>query len=121
MKRKFVCGLLAIFFLAACGTMNANAPWNIQIKDWNPKQQATFFMKLWLSEKASYDSMNDITDKPADLVKVLKTKREILEKSRIPIRTFVSIVDSGEFPNPDDTDQIITWLRTLQLQLVYGR
>jgi len=73
-----------------------------------------------LSEKQTYDIMNAIENKPDDLVKALESKYQILEKSRVPIRMYASIVNSGGVPNAEDEQQIIDWLRQLQIQLVYG-
>jgi len=120
-KFKFIGVILALFMLAGCATMNmGDVPWNVQIKEWQPKQKADFIMSLWLSEKQTYDIMNAIENKPDDLVKALESKYQILEKSRVPIRMYASIVNSGGVPNAEDEQQIIDWLRQLQIQLVYG-
>jgi len=120
-KFKFIGVILALIMVAGCATMNmGDVPWNVQIKEWQPKQKADFIMSLWLSEKQTYDIMNAIENKPDDLVKALESKYQILEKSRVPIRMYASIVNSGGVPNAEDEQQIIDWLRQLQIQLVYG-
>ena len=120
-KFKWVGVILALIMVAGCATMNmGDVPWNVQIKEWQPKQKADFIMSLWLSEKQTYDIMNAIENKPDDLVKALESKYQILEKSRVPIRMYASIVNSGGVPNAEDEQQIIDWLRQLQIQLVYG-
>jgi len=120
-KFKFIGVIIAILLVAGCATMNmGDVPWNVQIKEWQPKQKADFIMSLWLSEKQTYDIMNAIENKPDDLVKALESKYQILEKSRVPIRMYASIVNSGGVPNAEDEQQIIDWLRQLQIQLVYG-
>jgi len=63
----------------------------------------------------------DRVDKPTDLMEVLQVKYQILEKSRIPVRTYANIVKTGGVPDQNSEDEIVKWLRQLQLQLVYGQ
>ena len=121
-KLKSLPVFLAIVFLfMACGTMNlGNVPWDVSIQDWQPKQRADFMMSMWLSEKQSYDMLNAIENKPEDLIKTLEIKYNILEKSRVPMRMYAIMVNSGGTPTQESEQQLIDWLRQLQLQLVYG-
>ena len=118
---KFIGIILALFILVGCATMNVgDVPWNVAISDWQPKQKADFMMTMWLSEKKTYDSMNAMENKSSDLIDVLEAKYQILEKSRIPMRMYVSIINSGGIPDQESEQLLIDWLRQLQLQLVYG-
>jgi len=120
-RLKFIGIILALFMLAGCATMNVgDVPWNVTISDWQPKQKADFMMSMWLSEKQTYDMMNAIENKPVDLIAALQVKYQILEKSRVPMRMYASTVNSGGVPDPASEQQLIDWLRQLQLQLVYG-
>jgi hypothetical protein len=122
MNRSIFAIIAVVFLIAACATMNVgDVPWAVAVKDWSPKQRATFFMKMWQSQKITYDMMNEMTDKPADLVEVLKVKYRVLEESRKPIRMYSSMVKGGGVPDDNSTDEIIAWLTQLQLQLVYGK
>ena len=89
------------------------------VSNWTPHQKANFFMKSWRAEKASYDIMNQMENKPPELISNLKVKQSILEKSRIPIRSYATIVKEGGSINPSSEDEILGWLRQLQVQLVY--
>jgi len=119
-KFKFIGIILALFLLAGCATMNVGeVPWTVAISDWQPKQRADFLMSMWMSEKATYDMQNAIENKPEELVKTLEIKYNILEKSRVPMRMYASIVNSGGVPDQASEQQIIDWLRQLQIQLIY--
>ena len=120
-KFKFIGILLVLFLVAGCATMNVgDVPWHVQIKEWQPKQKADFMMNLWMSEKDTYDRMNAIENKPPDLVEVLKLKYEVLEKSRKPMRFYVQTVKAGGVPDPTSEQELIDWLREMQLQFFYG-
>ena len=110
--------LVVVFLLVSCATMNIG---DVPFAKWSPKQKANFFMTMWESQKVTYDMMDEMTDKPADLMEVLQVKYQILEKSRIPVRTYANIVKTGGVPNQNSEDEIMKWLRQLQLQLVYSR
>lgn len=113
--------ILALFMVVGCATMNVgDVPWNVAISDWQPKQRADFMMSMWMSEKATYDMQNAIENKPDDLVRTLEVKYEILEKSRVPMRMYATIVNGGGTPTQSDEQQLIDWLRQLQVQLIYG-
>ena len=121
LKRRLIFVFVLMAFISACATMNVgDVPWQVDIKQWQPKQRADFMMSLWLSEKETYDRMNAIENKPPDLIEVLKAKYQVLEKSRKPMRAYAQIVNSGEVPNPTAEQELIDWLRELQLQFVYG-
>jgi hypothetical protein len=116
---KHLAILLAIAFIfSACATLNVG---DVPFEKWSPKQKGTFFMKIWESQKITYDMLNDMKDKPADLIEVLIVKQQILEQSRIPVRTYATMVKSGGVPDANSEDEIMAWLRQLQLQLVYGK
>jgi len=119
-KFKFIGVILAIFIvgMVSCATLDIG---EVPFAKWSPKQKATFFMAMWQSQKITYDMMNEIADKPADLIEVLKVKQQILEKSRIPVRAYANIVKGGGVPDASSEDEIAAWLRQLQLQLVYGK
>jgi len=117
-KRVATVILVFAFVISACATMNIG---DVPFAKWSPKQKANFFMTMWESQKVTYDMMGEMTDKPADLMEVLQVKYQILEKSRIPVRTYVNIVKTGGVPDQSSEDEIMKWLRQLQLQLVYGQ
>jgi hypothetical protein len=120
-KRGILIFLAIAFLVASCATMNiGDVPWQVDIKQWQPKQRADFMMNLWMSEKSTYDRMNAIENKPPDLITVLKAKYQVLEQSRKPMRAYAQYVNSGGIPNPDAEQELINWLRELQLQFVYG-
>lgn len=120
MNRLRIVPVILLVLLIGCSTMNiGDVPWNVAIGEWQPKQKADFMMTMWMSEKATYDMMNAIENKPADLIEVLEVKYQILEKSRIPMRLYVSTVNSGGTPDPESEQELINWLRQLQLQMVY--
>jgi len=120
-RLKLLSVLLAIAFLfTACGTMNlGNVPWDVSIQDWQPKQKADFMMSMWMSEKQSYDMLNAIENKPEDLIKTLEVKYQILEKSRVPMRMYATMVNAGGIPTPESEQELIDWLRQLQIQMMY--
>jgi hypothetical protein len=119
LTKAVFCFIFVVFM--ACGTLNiGNVPWQLDIQNWSVHQRANFFMTTWLAEKHSYDTLNAMEDKSEDLIKVLKAKREILEQSRVPIRMYVQIVNSGVLPGPESEQEIINWLRQLQQQIIYG-
>lgn len=104
-----------------CATKNLHmTSWYDQIGAWTPNQKANFFMETWKAEKATYNAQNAIPNKTKDLIAFLEKKREVLESSRIPIRTYVSMVNAGGMIDPGSEAQIIAWLRDLQLQLMMG-
>ena len=114
--------IIPIIFLlvVGCSTLNiGQVPWALDIQNWSSYQKANFFMNTWMAEKRNYDSLNAIENKPSDLIDVLKTKREIIEKSRVPIRWYVEAVNRGETPNQQSEQEIIDWLRQLQQQVIY--
>ena len=111
-KRRVILASILVLFIVGCGTLNfGNTPWYLDIQNWSSYQRANFFMTTWIAELDSYNSMNAIQDKPEELVSVLKVKREILEKSRVPIRTYVGLVDSGSVPSNEMEQEIINFLR----------
>jgi hypothetical protein len=117
---KLIPIILILLFIAGCGTMNVGqVPWYKAITDWQPKQRADFMMSMWLSEKQSYDTMNAIENKPADLIKTLEVKNKILEESRVPMRMYVTMVNAGGTPDQKSEQQLVDWLRQLQIQLIY--
>ena len=121
MKKLFV-PLLVVCLIIGCAHMNiGDVPWNVDIKQWQPKQRADFMMSMWLSENSTYKRMNAIENKPLDLIEVLKAKYQVLEESRKPMRLYAQIVNSGEIPDPTAEQELIDWLRELQLQFVYSR
>jgi len=111
--------LFILMFITACTANMGNVPWYVGIKDWSPEQKANFFMKTWMAEKDTYDSQNAIEGKSPELIKTLKIKREVLEQSRLPIRSYVSVVASGSVPDTLMEQEIIKWLRQLQMQYTY--
>ena len=117
--RKFrYIGVILTLFLISCATIDIG---DVPFAKWSPKQKANFFMTMWESQKVTYDMMDAMTDKPADLMDVLQVKYQILEKSRIPVRIYANTVKNGGVPNQNSEDEIMKWLRQLQLQLVYSR
>ena len=118
-KRTVLLVIMAIFLISCTANMG-NVPWNVSIKDWSPHQKANFFMKTWLAEKETYDSMNAMKDKPENLIKVLKVQRDVLENSRIPIRTYAKVINSGGTPDATMEQEIIKWIRQLQQQYIYS-
>jgi len=123
-NRLFLIMLAFIFIIGSisCSHFGSpeNGPWYLNIQKWAPKQKADFFMGTWMAEKENYDILNAIENKPEDLIKVLKVKYQILENSRIPVKVYADIVNAGDIPNQTDEQEIINWLRSLQVQLVYG-
>ena len=112
--------ILILMFISGCGTMNlGNVPWDVSIQDWQPKQRADFMMSMWMSEKQSYDMLNAIENKPEDLIKTLEVKYQILEKSRVPMRMYATMVNAGGTPTPASEQELIDWLRQLQIQMLY--
>ena len=122
MKKFKILGIILVLFLvaglASCATLDIG---DVPFAKWSPKQKANFFMTMWESQKITYDMMDEMTNKPPDLMEVLQVKYQILEKSRIPVRTYANIVKTGGVPNQSSEDEIMKWLRQLQLQLVYGQ
>jgi hypothetical protein len=98
----------------AAGT--TGTPWYMDIQSWTPYQKANFFNDTWQAEKANYDAANAIPNKSEALKRMLETKQQILEVSRVPIRTYATSVKAGGAPDPAVEMQIITWLRQLQAQ-----
>lgn len=119
MKMKRIALLSIVLFLFACTAHLGNIPWHLDIPNWSSHQKANFFINTWMAEKYTYDSMNAMENKPEELISVLKAKREILEKSRIPIRTYASIINSGGFPDANSEQEIIDFIRQLQMQYIY--
>lgn len=112
--------VFVLLFICSCGTMNfGNTPWTLDIQNWSSHQKANFFMKTWMVEKNTYDSINAMENKPEELVDVLKSKRKVLENSRIPIRLYADIVAGGGTPSQESEQAIINWLRELQTQMIY--
>lgn len=103
------------FLQTGCGTISQNG-WHQQIADWTPHQKANFFMETWRSEHATYTAQNAIEEKSPELVRLLKMKREVLERSRIPIRIYAGIVDAGGRPDVELEQEVIGWIRELQMQ-----
>ena len=121
MKTNRLIILAFVLFMAIACTANlGNIPWYEDIKTWSPHQKADFFMNIWLAEKESYDRMNAITNKPDSLIKSLQAKYRVLEDSRIPIRTYSTMVKSGAFPTGETTQEIINFIEQLQINYVYG-
>jgi len=116
--KRAALAILIIFAIVSCATWNIG---DVPFAKWSPKQKANFFMTMWESQKVTYDMLDEMKDKPADLMQVLQVKYQILEKSRIPVRTYVNIVKTGGVPDLNSEDEIVKWLRQLQLQLVYGQ
>jgi hypothetical protein len=117
-KRFVLLGIIVLF--VACTANLGNVPWHLDIQNWSMYQKANFFMNTWMAEKNSYDTMNDMDNKPDDLIKVLEAKRKILEDSRVPIRLYVHIVKAGNTPDINSEQEIIDFLRQLQMQYLYG-
>ena len=117
MKRISI--VILLFVLTACTANLGNIPWDLDVKNWVPEKRASFFMKSWTAEKANYDAMNAIENKSESLVKALKIKYEVLEKSRVPVRTYATIVKNKGVPPDDMEDAIIKWLRSMQQQYLY--
>jgi len=115
MKRyRFIGVILALFFVISCTASIGQVPF----AKWTSHQKANFFMNTWLAEKASYDIMNQMENKPAELVSTLKTKQKVLEDSRLPIRSYATLVKGGGIDSNAE-DKILAWIRQLQVQLVY--
>lgn len=110
--------IVCCIIMAACGIFGGSK--NISIASWSSHQKANFFMTTWQSEKRAYDQMNALPNKPEDLIKVLESKYKILENSRVPIRTYITIVNNGGTPDISVEQQIIDWIRELQIQYVYS-
>jgi len=110
--------VICMLFVMSCGLFGGSK--NLHIGDWNSYQKANFFMTTWMSEKSAYDAMNALENKPDNLIKVLEAKQKVLEGSRIPIRTYVTLVNQGGIPDAGVEQQIIDWLRQLQLEYVYS-
>lgn len=116
-KSKLIIALLMVMFLASCiPFMQGETPWWETIPNWTSKQKANFFMETWRAEHQSYKSMNAIPDKSPALIEFLKDKQKILEASRVPVRTYVTYVNAGNKPDAATEDEIINWLRDLQLK-----
>ncbi|HUU53247.1 MAG TPA: hypothetical protein VMW44_01235 [Candidatus Bathyarchaeia archaeon] len=111
---KLIGIVLAVFFMISCTANIGQVPF----AKWTSYQKANFFMKTWLAEKASYDIINQMENKPPELVSSLKTKYKVLEESRLPIRSYVTLVNGGG-TDSNAEDEILAWLRQLQMQLVY--
>ena len=117
--------LALLLVLAACGTVGQTGPaasaaqgvpWYQDIQNWTPYQRANFFMATWEAQKADYDAMNAMPNKSPALLDLLKIKYQVLEQSRVPVRTYVASVKDGGLPDAAIEQQIIGWLRQLQLQ-----
>jgi hypothetical protein len=123
-----IAGMVGSMSLQSCAPNQAGSRqaamqsvvWYQDVKNWTPNQRANFFMDLWSEEKATYDAQNALTPKSADLIALLKVKQQILEKSRIPIRSYVTLVKSGGVPDAAMEQQIISWLRQLETQALTG-
>jgi len=104
-----------------CAMFNTTGtPWYQDIKNWSSYQKANFFMNSWLAEENGYNTLNEMPDKPESLVESLNIKRKVLETSRMPIRMYVQLVSQGKVPSAESEQQIINWLRELQMQYIYG-
>ena len=115
--------MLCMFLLACVKPLTIGNPgqiWYLDIQNWTSHQKANFFMDTWMAENANYKAMNAIPNKSKALVDLLKVKREVLENSRIPIRTYASMVNSGGVLDTETERQIIGWIRQLQLQALQG-
>lgn len=104
------------FLQTGCGTITQPGAWHQEIADWTPYQKANFFMETWQAEHATYRAQNAIEEKSPELVRLLKVKREVLERSRIPIRIYAGIVDAGGIPDAELEQEVIGWIRELQMQ-----
>ena len=116
-KFRFIGVILALFFVVGMVGCTATIG-QVPFAKWTSHQKANFFMNTWLAEKASYDIMNQMENKPPELVASLKTKYKVLEESRLPIRSYVTLVNGGGIDSNAE-DEILAWLRQLQVQLVY--
>lgn len=117
----FVVLVCLLFVLTGCPAITGGpSPWTLNIQTWTPEQKADFFMTTWLNEKHAFDSQNLIKNKPADLISVLKAKREILENSRKPIRLYANLVKNGGAPDKASEDEIISFIRQLQTNYLYS-
>ena len=118
-KFRILAIIMAMFFVAGMVGCTASIG-QVPFAKWTSYQKANFFMKTWENEKASYDSLNAMENKPPDLIVVLNAKYKIIEKSRIPVRMYVKIVKAGGIPDSNSEQEILDWIRDLQQQLVYG-
>ena len=113
--------LVLVFALMSCATMNVgDTPWYEAIKGWSPEQRANFFMDSWTAEHADYKAGNAIPNKSEALIADLESKRKILEKSRIPVRSYATLVKAGGVPDGQAEQEIIAWIRQLQRQSLQG-
>ena len=67
MKRRYAAIVLLLFAFVACTANLGNVPLDLDVQNWIPEKRANFFMKTWMSEKATYDNMNAIEDKPENI------------------------------------------------------
>jgi hypothetical protein len=95
-------------------------PWYIAYQSWTKEQKADFFMEMWMQQEADYKTMNAYPNKSEALIKALKVKREVLEQSRVPLRTYATIVKGGGTPDAAMEQQIVAWLTQLQLNFLTG-
>jgi len=93
-------------------------PWQTQYTKWTSYQRADFFMELWMVQEADYKAMNAYPNKTEALISALKAKRELLEQSRLPMRTYATLVKSGGTPDAATEKQIVEWLTQLQMNLL---
>lgn len=89
-------------------------PWYQDIQNWTPYQKANFFMDAWEAQLADYKMMNSMPNKSPELVTVTKAKYQLLEQSRIPVRQYVAKVNGGGIPDPQQEQQLVSWIRQLQ-------
>ena len=106
------CGTIGQTGAGAAGASAQGVPWYQDIQNWTPYQKANFFMDTWEAQNADYKAQNSIPNKSEDLIKILKVKQQVLEQSRIPVRTYVASVKSGGTGQQEQ--EIIVWLKQLQ-------
>jgi hypothetical protein len=95
-------------------------PWYVAYKTWTTDQRADFFMQMWMAQEADFKTMNLQPNKSAGLVKAMNTKREVLEQSRVPLRTYVTLIKGGGIPDAATEKQLVDMLTQLQLNYLQG-
>ncbi len=116
MKKAIIIPILALL-IGCVGTINP-VEWQDSYKTWTTEQRATFLMKTWQFHKSDYDRWNALPDKSPELLKILEAKYQLLERSRIPLRTYVQYVDLTGQADFDMEQQLLAWVLELQAMLI---
>lgn len=79
-----------------------------------PQQKANFFMKSWTAQHADYERLKAVPEPTPELSKILKYKYTLLEKSRVPVRTYATIVAGNGVPPKELEEEIVALLSALE-------